>query len=715
MSNAKSVLGFDDNITSRRQDMAPTQYAIGKLRAARTPKDRSGAVINNLNCILYPDLYVMTLNANTVNISDSEGNALKSGMLYLYHIIVDPDESVSGGHVVTSSSVQMNVRQIAYYHNGTTEKVLTRVGTPLSSYSGSSVDLLSQVQLGQSSLVFVKELGMWVKRQTTIELAVNWTAWKEFGSGSSSAPVYTFLDTVTNGVGLVQDDTTIRAVGHVATADQFGTVRVAPSVASVPYDDIVPSANAVYSALIAISQRIDPLSGVIAATSIYANQAINSANAASDLIQNHLDNHPSTPNASYTLVDGVASRQVAGSVKTAPYLSYVTNTTEAKYTVPTMNAVSRTIYEVSSGLSNYIENHVSKATDTDSGVVQVTNTVASMYYDYIVPTATAVWQALQSKATDTDSGVVQITNNIQSNGTAYDYIVPTATAVWRALQSMGGGSSLTPVMGNNNGVSTYMHDGAFTIAGVAAGAGTFGVVKIAGAVVEAPYTYIVPSVSQLWSVSSSLSRYVATTSSGVSTYVDDVSTTLANHIADNTIHGGGGGGITYNGVTPIAVVGSDISAYTATTARSGVVKITNTVASMYYDYIVPTATAVWRALQNTGGGGTIGSGSIAAPSYATPSEWGWGGTGTGTVKYSGSGGSTGGWLLISIVYTSGAQGCVGISVNGNYVPLLGGSNIGDTKILPIPAGATINVYDGTGGGATIRACGYGSVTISSAD
>jgi hypothetical protein len=116
---------------------------------------------------------------------------------------------------------------------------------------------------------------------------------------------------------------------------------------------------------------------------------------------------------------------------------------------------------------------------------------------------------------------------------------------------------------------------------------------------------------------------------------------------------------------------------------------------------VPTAAAVWNALQMYGGGGSGGAG---FPNYGSAGAIGEYVT-SGTVQVAtGTAGPNGGWLMVGVAAGSGGQGCVGVKIGdaptfpAAFVP--GG---GVTLMYPVPAGATWYVYNKTGANAVARA------------
>ena len=518
-STFKPVVGFDDNLSSRCQEYAPTQYAIGKLRAARTPYNRDGiSVINDANCILRPGLYLMELNNSSLHTAD-----MKSGVLYLYQITADPDESVHGGHIAPINTATMNIRQIGYFHNGSVEKVMTRVGTPLSNYGSSTVQLLNDIVINTTGTTFVTELGMWVKHYTTtggefkIEPAVTWSEWKEFGNGGQSGPSYTFLTTVTNGVSLQSPDPNVwQAVGHMASNGAAGVVMTLDMVSQVRDDSYrykVPTANAVYNAFVAVTSTINLVSSVTSNNVSTTNSAVTKINTVSQQLYNHINNnHPTAvEHADYN-----GNISTLGIVYTTPEVSMINPIYEKeKYTVPTVNAVHNT----ATNLNNFI------------------GSVSSILSAHI--------------ATGGEGGGYEVVNwPLKADGTTLDMQLQ--------MTSTYAGVKLVHIVDEDANTDQM------AVAGVPATTSTYGVVKTASTIVSYAHTltsnnvisgyedeYHVPTINVLYNASSSLNDSIegidTTLTSSIGLVRDSVmlvSTTLANHITNHP-----GGGATYDYAT----------------------------------------------------------------------------------------------------------------------------------------------------------------------
>lgn len=472
MPTNKSVVGFDDNLAARSQEYAPTQYAIGKLRAARTPYGARGVIVNDANGILRPGLYVMELNSESLNVAGQT-----SGILYIYQISVDPDESIHGGHVADSiASAKMNIRQIGYFHNGTTGKVMTRVGTPLDSYTGSTVNLIEAAPNAQTTYVFVLEIGMWVKKNP-VQLAVTWSEWQEFGSGSDDNPSYTFIETISNGLQLHKDaNDNVSVVAYPATNTTFGVIKTIASVSMIAdnsFSNYVPDVNAVDAAVKSISSYTNDVSQMAAATSYNLNA--------------HITTHP---------LPRTADSQNTGIVIATDEISQINTVyAAAKYTVPTINA----LFKTSSSLSSYI-NTVSSYVDTISSIVQTHVTNGAMHGgggpggggDLINTTGViSFYDAGTSKEIYLDWDSTTVNNGVRLSTNAagkliasarqasYDYYgtvktitnitndterVPTAYAVWSALNNLSpstGGDMRYPIYGS---AGSFKYDG-YTITG----------------------------------------------------------------------------------------------------------------------------------------------------------------------------------------------------------------------------------------------------------
>ena len=183
----------------------------------------------------------------------------------------------------------------------------------------------------------------------------------------------------------------------------------------------------------------------------------------------------------------------------------------------------------------------------------------------------------------------------------------------------------------------------------------------------------------------------------------NVSAALSAHAANTGIHGGGGGQ-TYDACPPVYISNTNsICISSATTSNTGVVILTNSLPAdgSPYACLVPTASAVWTAL----GGMGVGSGGMRYPNYGSAGgitdAHGGSLSPSGQVA-SGTAGSGGCWLLVSIVAINGAMGCAGVSINGTFIPLAGFSDGAITQLLPIPPGASWAVYNGGGSGIIIQ-------------
>lgn len=201
MSSNKPVIGFEDNLEHNYQEYAPTMYALGKMRAARTPYDIDDTVILDANKLFRPGLFLMT--QGTTNVVPSY-TLTANDICYLYNLLPDPDNSLKGGHTsnVDIHSVPMHVRQIAYlYKNGETI-IQTRVGVKSAAVPASSLasiehlsDIAGLSTVSDWTYRFVYEIGYWIRYKTvgginTWEPALDWSAWSAFGGGSSEAPTH---------------------------------------------------------------------------------------------------------------------------------------------------------------------------------------------------------------------------------------------------------------------------------------------------------------------------------------------------------------------------------------------------------------------------------------------------------------------------------------------------------------------------------------------
>ena len=367
-----------------------------------------------------------------------------------------------------------------------------------------------------------------------------------------------------------------------------------------------------------------------------------------------------------------------------------------------VNAVSKIVSTISSSLDYHLANHpdggsiIGSATYNDFGTVKIASAIENYPYDFYVPPVRLLC--------DTSSNLSNYVTRVSAS---------IANVVIAHVNNAGihGGAGLEgtdPVKVNGNKVSlkylttvsngvrlqTFLTNDGYKLAAVASRANvdTVGTVKTTNTIGSSNEEHVVPTITALWSVSSALSA----------------------HANNAEIHGGGGGGGVDHGVDPLYITNTNSMAVSTAkvidsdpSKNLGVVNLTDTIVSCYYNYTVPTATAVWAALQNLPSN-PVGSGGINAPSYEIPSSWSWTLPSTGMRSlYAGTVGPGGGWILISIACGVSCQGCVGISINGQYIPLFGGSGTADTKLLPMPAGATFTIYDGTAGGATVLATGYG--------
>ena len=218
MSSNKPVIGFDDNLANNYQDMAPTLYAIGKMRAGRTPYDIDGNVIKDANKLFRPGLYLLT--TGTTNVVPSY-TFIDGDVCYLYNIIPDPDESLKGGHVEDKSydppkvdihKVLMHARQIAYLYKGGEVSVQTRIGLKDEAITGAISSTINQIKevltltaVSTWSYRFCYELGYWIKYKTVggsniWEPAYTWSDWTAFGGSSSSSGAHNPVEFITSSI-----------------------------------------------------------------------------------------------------------------------------------------------------------------------------------------------------------------------------------------------------------------------------------------------------------------------------------------------------------------------------------------------------------------------------------------------------------------------------------------------------------------------------------
>ena len=604
MTAFKPVIGFDDNLSSRLQEYAPTMYAIGKLRAARTPYDVNGNVINDANQILRPGLYVMELN------SDSLNTYMKSGVVYLYHICADPDNSVKGGHIATSATANMNVRQIGYFqrsiNNVPTDKIMTRVGTPLPPNMfnfTSTVDRLEQARSATYDLVFVKELGLWVhKVNGGLELAVLWSDWKEILK--SEEDQLTLDDTITNGVGLqLGDHNTWKAIANLANAGSAGTVVVANTITSYSddrYKYTVPNINVVNDAVTTISAT--------------ASNASDIADSVSQGLYEHINNnHPVSV--------GTADYNNTGVVYTASEIYRISSIhAEHRYTVPTVNAVysassalNSYIKSVSSVLSSHIANHPGGG-EPGGQEKELDDVIAPLIYSnnslHLEFDSTNVYNGVKLSTTEISDvttliakgmpatpgeiGAVKVTSEWQpvnhtyvTQGTKYsgyldEFVVPSIDVVYYETSDIrttlndvssviASVSNLAALVSNNFGdlstnvasvsdsladlssIITTVSGQVSTVSSVVSSiSGTVSTISATVSSVSSVVSSVSGTVSSISSVISSISATVSsmsatvstisTTMGSISSVVATVSSVLSNHINNTDIHGGGGGG-----------------------------------------------------------------------------------------------------------------------------------------------------------------------------
>lgn len=193
MANSKHVIGFEDNLAKPLQNYAPTMYALGKMRAGRTPKYPDGTVITDANAIYRPGLYF--LEPGCANLDN--GSGVSTVPAYLYHITEDPDDSINGGHVQDNPvSVGMNARQIRYLASDNSTAAMTRVGSRdaiISTFivQGSDYQVVPNVLRIQEVLgtdpsnipqyAFVVELGLWIRYTVDAVGAVSWEPAYQWG------------------------------------------------------------------------------------------------------------------------------------------------------------------------------------------------------------------------------------------------------------------------------------------------------------------------------------------------------------------------------------------------------------------------------------------------------------------------------------------------------------------------------------------------------
>ena len=750
MSTGKTVIGFNDNLDSRVQDLAPTQYALGKLRAARTPYDVNGTtVLNDPNRILRPGLYLMELSTANVNTAN-----IKSGVLYIYQLSADPDNSLHGGHVVEDiTTAMMSIRQIGYFHNNGVEKVMTRVGTPDTSqfHAANKVQLLKNIGDRTTGITFVVELGMWVRHyinssnEFVIEPAVTWSDWHEI-NGDGGNVKFNIDTTFSNGVGMYAiTSTAFAAKANLAEASSAGTVYIESTVfdPSNEHSPVVPTTAAVRYALGIVSQGVITASQTAVGASGVAVAAAREASDVSTALYNHINSgHPSAVSpATYT-----NTASATGVVYTTPTVASMTETlTKYKYTVPTVNAVANVVTTLNDAIvavSSVLSDHIAH---DSAGLIEEVGypffidhsadvAILSMAYDF-----TSAYGGIGFTSTHDENGmprfavvgqpaslstfgVVKATSDIVSYSHTYmrdsmisgyvdEYTIPTMNALYNASSSISSRmTAMAATFGDN--ISVVSSATNLKIDGVSAELVTY-----AGSISKT-------LTNNIYDVSRDLTFYATETSRGISSYInsindifiesvgavsgDLVSVSSALQSEIDAIDPGGGGG-TYDGIMiqavgePLYMAIDEVSTLRISSAMidegPGVVKITNSVPIPDDSSTVPTAHAVYSSLL------TAGKGSAAFfPDYSNPFGW----TpedATGSVVFSGTAGPLGGYVMMSITLGSAFGGCVGAQVGDNFVHLIGGGGpLKTTKLLPIPAGKIVKVYDG---GAVVSACGYG--------
>ena len=215
MTNFKPVVGWSDSLATRSQNMAHTAYATGKMRAGRTPKDVNGNEIKNANHLYKPGLFYMS--PGTTNMSND--SIVTSAPSFIYNLIEDPDDSVTGGHVVEDPfSISMNFRQIQYATSSTSVSVTTRTGEidPAVAALGTNYRRIPTVQkiqdrcqgdsAGQVHYAYVEDIAQWIRytvdavsRIVDWEPAVQWSIWKSI---TGEAPLTKITGDITGEIGM---------------------------------------------------------------------------------------------------------------------------------------------------------------------------------------------------------------------------------------------------------------------------------------------------------------------------------------------------------------------------------------------------------------------------------------------------------------------------------------------------------------------------------
>lgn len=384
MSAYKPILGFDDNLSNRKQEFAPTSYAIGKLRSGRTPKNAFGSIITNTNEICKPGLYTLFIKDST-NLFENSNTADIRSFCYLYHITTDPDESTLGGHVVNPHDVCMDVQQIAYFliYHGTAEPrsiMRYRIGTKAVPASATSViqeesDIKNLPYTTTWTYVFVNELGIWIKYKTVNGTnkylpALNWSEWLSLGQEEQE---YQHMK-----VEYVLSDITVEP--NKIYVSSFNRLITLPNAEECQLGDTVTIEQWNVPGRVRFGQDgdIETIAGIEGEPRSYTYQVtydgskspidLNSrvwklVSNSSDLMnvdENYhngiaLVNNRSVLSATAHLAD----TQVLGTVQTINQVQSVVNTID-HYTVPTVNAVWSALQNISTVIENSeIHNHYS--------------------------------------------------------------------------------------------------------------------------------------------------------------------------------------------------------------------------------------------------------------------------------------------------------------------------------------------------------------------
>jgi len=214
MANAKPVVGWTDSLSTYQQNLAPTAYAVGKMRAGRIPRDEKELAITDANKLFRPGLFFLEAGA-AHTIGASSDTSLTTEPTLIYNLLQDPDDTANGGHQLDPSNpnykaVPVVIRQIQYACGPNNENVTTRTGVRDPKIDGIvNYPILERIQQITSRLgtvavaeafAFIKDIGMWISYSVTTPGNVQWkpaVVWSDWRAIAGGLPITRVVETGT--------------------------------------------------------------------------------------------------------------------------------------------------------------------------------------------------------------------------------------------------------------------------------------------------------------------------------------------------------------------------------------------------------------------------------------------------------------------------------------------------------------------------------------